>query len=263
MRKSLPIRRAETKAVAIFARAPEPGQAKTRLAPLLGARGAAEFQRALIADSVRKVSALKLKISPYLFLAGRRASCSLPGSFTFGRQRGRDLGVRLERAFRQLLQWHRAAVVIGTDAPLVPLRAFHQALSELKSADAVLGPSPDGGFYLLGLRRLTRGLFRGARCGTRFAYADMVRRLLRESYVCSILPPVADVDRPQDLTRLERELGKSRSARRLAPASWHFLISWRRMRPAQGRGRVIARRARSTHLPGPRRQHRRPQPGRG
>jgi rSAM/selenodomain-associated transferase 1 len=207
--------------LAIFTRAPSPGKAKTRLIPLLGARGAAELQAALIADSIRKVNTLRRCAARYLFFADRRLrAATRPSGYTLVRQRGRDLGERLEHAFRLLLGRHSAAVVIGADSPTLEPWALRAALRELRVCAAVLGPCPDGGFYLIALRRAEaneiRSLFRGVRWGSAFAFRDMLRNLLRRALACSILESCADVDRPEDFRRLACELVRSRAARRAA-----------------------------------------------
>jgi glycosyltransferase A (GT-A) superfamily protein (DUF2064 family) len=163
-------------AVAVFARAPEPGKVKTRLIPLLGSRGAAEFHSALIRDTLDKVCGESA--ASYLFLAGRwphgygaREAPNTPDQKTaFGadslrtvagrcpeialfQQRGADLGKRLGAAFTRLLRDHPAAVVVGTDSPLMPRRLLREALRELCVCEAVLGPCPDGGYYLIAMRR--------------------------------------------------------------------------------------------------------------
>jgi hypothetical protein len=215
--------------VAIFARAPSPGKAKTRLISLLGSRSAAELQAALIADSIRKVNALAGRASRYLFLAGRRfrAGAARPSGYTLVRQRGCELGKRLEHAFLMLLGRHSAAVVIGTDSPTLAPQVLRAALRELRACAAVLGPCPDGGFYLIALRRAEAdeipGLFRGVRWGSAFAFRDMLGNLLRRGLACSILESCADVDRPEDFRSLTRELVRSRVARRAAPAVWRYL----------------------------------------
>jgi len=216
--------------VAIFARAPSAGRAKTRLIPLLGARGAAEFHAALISDTLRKVNVLAGRVSRYLFLAGREIPVTESLlDYTLVRQRGPNLGARLEKAFRQLLRRHPAAVVIGTDSPTLPPRLLRKALGELRSCDAVLGPCPDGGYYLIGLRRLSPGVFRGVRWGSAVAFRDTLRNLLRRTFACAILEPIADVDRPEDLRRLARKLARSAEARRAAPAVWRFLKAAREL----------------------------------
>lgn len=220
-------------ALAIFARLPAPGKAKTRLIPLLGPRRAAEFQAALISDSLRKVGTLAGFASACLFFAGRGfLPGGLPPDWKLVRQRGANLGQRLERAFRRLLRRHGAAAVIGTDAPTLSPLLLRVALGELAACDAVLGPSPDGGFYLVGFRRAAadkiREIFRGVRWGSRSAFRDTLKNLRRCGFACAILEPCADVDRPGDFRRLVRKLTASRSLRRRAPAVWRFVHRFRR-----------------------------------
>jgi len=226
---SVPTNTTHSCAMAIFARAPSPGRAKTRLIPLLGSRGAAKFQAALISDCIRKVNALAGGASHYVFLAGTGspAPAALLSRYTLVRQRGADLGERLAHAFRKLLRRHAVAVVIGTDSPTLAPRVLRTARRELRVCGAVLGPSPDGGFYLLGLRRTQRAktgdLFRGVRWGSAFAFRDTLRNLLRHGLACSILEPCADVDRPEDFRWLVSALVGSRPLRRGAPAVWRFV----------------------------------------
>ena len=200
--------------VAIFARPPVAGHAKTRLIPLLGAPGAARFQAALISDTLRKVAGLGGFVKPYLFLAaspitlGRSnaeailleqplAGAGIRGISVFPQQ-GRDLGERLENAFRRLLRLHSSCVVIGTDSPLFPARILRQALGELRACESVLGPCPDGGYYLIALRRpanpaTLQSIFRKVRWSTAFAFSDTLRNLLQEDLSCSVLEACADV----------------------------------------------------------------------
>ena len=231
-------------AVAIFARAPEPGKAKTRLSPLLGQEGAAAFQAALIGDALGKVASLA-SVARYLFVSatGPRASTlcnrgrARNHTYTLAAQRGTDLGDRLERAFYRMLRRHRRVLVIGTDSPELSLRGLRQALDELRWCDAVLGPCPDGGYYLVGLRRLETGLFLGVRWGTSFAFQDTLCNLVKCHFTCSILEPLLDIDRPADFRRLSTSLSLSRQLRRLAPATWSFV---NRLESVEGRARVSA-----------------------
>lgn len=228
-RSTAVVRRNPTPALVIFARTPVPRRVKTRLIPLLGPSGAAQFQAALISDTVRKVDRVGRPAARYFFFAGtNRPAPDLFRGHVVKRQEGRDLGERLARAFRHLLRRHSQVVVVGTDSPMLPPRLVRQALAELRICDAVLGPCPDGGYYLAGLRRLKAGIFGRIRWGTRSAFRDTLRNLLRAGVSCSILEPVGDVDRPEDLERLQRELLRSSAARRLAPSVWRFLKNFRR-----------------------------------
>jgi hypothetical protein len=262
------MRKTSIPAMAVFARAPIAGQAKTRLIPRLGAPGVARFQAALISDTLRKVAGLGRCVQPYLFLAGSpitfgrsqaeailrkqpvgarhgvplhefsagyvsangapSISSLLLSEFRLIRQTGKDLGERLENAFRTLFRFHPSCVVIGTDSPLFPERILRQALRELHACESVLGPCPDGGYYLIALRRpgdpgRLRRIFRRVRWSTAFAFRDTLRNLLRQGLSCSVLEAYTDVDLPRDLECLKKNLSRNRTARRLAPATWSFL----------------------------------------
>ena len=211
-------------AVAVFARAIVPGKTKTRLIPALSPEVAAEFHQSLVADALGKVAGLKGNVARYLFSAGGALPGEMiPPSFECHRQQGRDLSGRLERAFARLLRLHSAVVIVGTDSPQLAPTMLSLALEELRATDSVLGPCPDGGFYLVGLRTCRRGLFSGLRLGTEFAFPDTLGSLLDHGLSCSVLEPCPDVDRPEDLAVLKKSLTKSSSARRLAPQTWRFL----------------------------------------
>jgi glycosyltransferase A (GT-A) superfamily protein (DUF2064 family) len=222
------------------------------LDPLLGSQAAAGFQAALISDTLRKVARLKGCVQPYLFLAGnyitfarshaetilRVQSCAPPhiGEFRVIRQKGKGLGERLANAFARLLRLHPSCMVIGTDSPLFPARLLRQALRELHVCESVLGPCPDGGYYLIALRRpadpgILRGISRKVRWGTAFAFSDTLRNLLQLGLSCSILEECADVDLPRDFQRLKKDLSRNRRARRLAPATWRLLKEGSRKAP--------------------------------
>lgn len=224
--------------MAVFARAPIPGKAKTRLIPALGPQGAADFHRALVSDALRKVAGLKVEAAHYLFAAGGKIPEELvPSTFQLRRQSGRDLGQRMERAFAQLLRQHLRVVMIGTDSPELTPSILRLALEELRATDAVLGPCPDGGYYLIGLRRTGRGLFTGARLGTESALQDTLDSLLAHGFSCSILEPCPDIDRPPDLLALKKLLLKKPGSRRVMPQTWQFLSKTLQGKASPRRGR--------------------------
>ncbi|HEX5484123.1 MAG TPA: TIGR04282 family arsenosugar biosynthesis glycosyltransferase [Terriglobia bacterium] len=218
--------------MAIFARAPMAGRCKTRLIPLLGREGAAEFQRVLIADTVRKTRRLGGSVRLYVMAAGAarssRETISFPSEVEWLSQRGADLGARIEHALRFLLKLYPRAIIIGTDSPELPPRIFRVAFEELRYCDAVLGPCPDGGYYLIGMQArgrswLPRGLLDGVRWGSRWALRDTTQRLLAAKLSYSLLEPFEDADRPRDLQRLFQRFAYNATLRRRAPATWRFL----------------------------------------
>lgn len=210
--------------MAVFARAPIPGKTKTRLIPALGPLGAAEFHRALVSDTLRKVAGLKGKTARYMFVTGGKMPEELvPRSFQCQQQTGRDLGNRLEQAFAELLRQHSRVVIIGTDSPAFAPSMLHLALEELRITDAVLGPCPDGGYYLVGLHRTVHGLFNNVRLGTEYAMQDTLGSLLVHGFSCCVLEHYPDIDRPSDLIALKKSLVRNVDSRRLMPQTWRFL----------------------------------------
>jgi hypothetical protein len=133
-----------------------------------------------------------------LHLAARHA---LFGKYEL--QRGADLGERMHRALSHALRRHRGAILIGADCPALRPADLRRAARRLAGGcEVVLGPAEDGGYVLIGARRVTPRLFEGIEWGTPGVYAATVRRLDAEGYRWSALRALWDVDRPQDLERL-------------------------------------------------------------
>ena len=192
--------------IAIFARAPVVGEAKTRLIPRLGAEGAAALQHAMIRRALQTALAANLG-SVSLWCA---PDCQHPAfigcSEQFGvllyPQRGADLGARMFHAFTRLCR-RGEALVIGTDCPaltVAELRAAAHALRE--GSDAVFVPAEDGGYVLVGLRHAVASLFYGIPWGTDRVMDHTRERLHRAGLRWHELTPSWDVDRPEDIDRL-------------------------------------------------------------
>jgi rSAM/selenodomain-associated transferase 1 len=192
--------------IAIFARAPVAGQAKTRLIPCLGAEGAAALQHALIRRALQTAVAAKLG-SVSLWCA---PDCEHPAFSNFSKhfgvqlypQRGADLGARMFHAFSRLC--HRSeALVIGTDCPALSERELRTAAEALcEGNDAVFVPAEDGGYVLAGLRHAIASLFYGIPWGTDRVMGHTRTRLRNAGVRWRELPTSWDVDRPADIDRL-------------------------------------------------------------
>ena len=156
-------------ALVIFAKAPIPGQVKTRLCPPLTPDEAATLHGSFVLDTLErtKTAVMKLKLPIDRYLA-----CAPSSTHVFFRimeerqgvkvidQVGDDLGARMNQAFETLFaREYRRVFIIGTDVPTVPLDHFKQALTLLDNHDLVLGPALDGGYYLIGLKRMVPELF--------------------------------------------------------------------------------------------------------
>lgn len=195
--------------VIVFARAPSPGRAKTRLIPKLGAWGAARLQarlieRALLTAQRARCGPVELHCTPRIghafFLRAQREL-----GITLEKQSGRDLGERMQRAFDAALRKHRYAILIGADAPELRARDLRRALRLLRSGcDAVFAPAEDGGYALIACRRARRLVFERIDWGGKEVWHQTVIRLEQLRLRWRALRTVWDVDRPEDLTRLEQ-----------------------------------------------------------
>jgi rSAM/selenodomain-associated transferase 1 len=201
-------------AVAIMAKAPRPGEVKTRLAAALGATQAADLYRCFLLDGIEQVRALEAAslVIAYAPADGRGEVERLAPGFTPVPQEGADLGARLANLFERLLaNGHEAALVVGSDLPTLPAAFLRQALALVGTpgVDVVLGPSEDGGYYLIGLRVLHRSLFEGIAWSTPAVLAGTIERAEAAGLRTACLPPWFDVDTPEDLERLKASLAET------------------------------------------------------
>lgn len=194
----------------VFARYPEPGKAKTRLIPALGAAGAAALYREMAEAAIAQARHLAAERSVSIAIQFT-GSDVLPMQQWLGQdllyqaQATGDLGDRLLQAFQTAFhQGMTATVAIGTDCPELDAWLMAKAFQELQHHDLVLGPATDGGYYLIGLRRSVPELFRGIAWSTDEVLSQTVA--IAESCNLSIayLPTLADVDRPADLAIWQR-----------------------------------------------------------
>jgi rSAM/selenodomain-associated transferase 1 len=192
-------------ALIVFARAPAPGRVKTRLAPLLGAQGAAALHARLVEKTLTTVAAAGFT-RVYLYCASAtnhpflREMATRHGVLLRAQGRG-DLGERMYRALRR----HPGAVLIGSDCPVLRPADLRDAARALRSGvDAVLSPAEDGGYVLIGLRRASRRVFAGVDWGEARVLAQTRARLRALGWRWSELRTVWDVDRAEDVARLRR-----------------------------------------------------------
>jgi rSAM/selenodomain-associated transferase 1 len=193
--------------VIVFARAPVPGRAKTRLAPRLGAWGAARLQARLTLHALRtaraaRCGAVELHAAPDARHGFFRV-CETRFRISVAAQRRGDLGERMHGALAAALRRHRAAILIGSDCPALRPADLRRAARALAGGcDAVLSPALDGGYALIGLRRARREVFAGVSWGKPSVLAETEARLARAGLRWRRLRAVWDVDRPEDLERL-------------------------------------------------------------
>jgi rSAM/selenodomain-associated transferase 1 len=190
--------------LAVFAKRPIPGRVKTRLTSRWTSEQAAEFYWAMVQDIWHRVSEIG-RIEPMLFVdeycdeftdlaAGSRIELQTNG----------DLGARMHACLQQLTKDQlTSSLIIGTDSPSVPVEYLETAFSLLEASnDAVLGPTEDGGYYLVGCRQAHPDMFKGVSWSTESTFAGT-----RDAFnACGLHTRLAsvwwDVDTPDDVERL-------------------------------------------------------------
>jgi rSAM/selenodomain-associated transferase 1 len=194
--------------IAVFAKAPQPGLAKTRLAPALGPAGAAGLAERLLNHAVAQAVAAGL--GPVTIWAtpdaAHPAFARLHAQHGVGLavQGSGDLGARMAAAFEQTLADDPATplLLMGSDAPALDAALLRHAAAALHEHPSVFVPALDGGYALVGLRAPLPALFSDMRWSTPQVMADTRARLAAAGVPHLELPAVADIDEPTDLARL-------------------------------------------------------------
>jgi hypothetical protein len=208
----------------MFAKPPVAGAAKTRLAPVVGAAGAAVLARAFFADSWRALGEVQgiervlatTALPPEGLEVGPQAEVWLQGEG--------DLGERMERVLRGALSRAPLAIAVGADSPDLPMRLLEQAIAMSERHDVVLGPADDGGYFLIALRACPEGLLAGLPWSVAETRSRTIEQLERRGLSVGLTEPWFDVDVPADLERLERLL---RSGAIAAPETARCLAALR------------------------------------
>ena len=197
----------EGTAVIVFAKAPEPGSVKTRLVPVLGAEGAAALHAKLVKRTLGTLRAASSKRVELHCAPGTDDPffrfCEGHYGFPLQPQVAGDLGARMLSAFERALAAHACVVLVGTDCPALTARHLRQAERALRDGnEAVFIPCEDGGYALIGLRRVDAMLFDGIAWGTDRVMAETRSRLNQLGWTGFELETLWDVDRPADYQRL-------------------------------------------------------------
>ena len=199
-------------ALVIFAKAPIPGQVKTRLCPPLTPDEAATLHGSFVLDTLERT---KAALTTFKLPFDRYLACAPSSTHVFFKvleerqgvrlmdQVGDDLGARMNQAFDTLFaQGYKSGVIVGTDTPSLPLERYQQTFAALESHDLVLGPALDGGYYLIGLNRPTPGLFTGIPWSTDQVLALTQKKAGALGLKTALLESWRDIDTISDLEAL-------------------------------------------------------------
>ncbi|MEE9913147.1 MAG: TIGR04282 family arsenosugar biosynthesis glycosyltransferase [Deltaproteobacteria bacterium] len=200
----------------LFLKYPERGKVKTRLADVLGDDLACELYTFFLEDLAAVVR--EVKAEPMIVYSGPAGAVfsDFPGVACI-RQRGSDIGERMYFAFQDVFaRGFERCVLMGSDIPDLPSAFVNDALAKLDSADVVLGPSTDGGYYLVGCNRdsLRRTFFSHIPWSTAGVFSETRRRIMEAGLISAELPEWSDIDDPDDLQQyLMRNENQTRPSR--------------------------------------------------
>ena len=187
--------------VILFAKQPVPGRVKTRLIPALGADGAARLARRMLAATLREAAASGLAIE----LCGEpdaRSWGPVSAGVTLSAQGDGDLGARLARAARRVLEAGDTVLLIGADCPGLDAARLRAAAVALETHDAIIHPAEDGGYVLLGLRRFDESVFADIAWSSPAVAAQTVARIAAMGWSLAQGDTLRDIDEPEDLASL-------------------------------------------------------------
>lgn len=203
-------------ALIIFAKAPIPGEVKTRLCPPLDHEEAASLHGSLVLDAIERTKGLQ---GITLYVAGSPDISHPFFKVMEGRygarlleQQGPDLGTRMQRAMQDASDDGCSPVLLtGTDLPTLPRANLVEGLKLAKVHDVVLGPTADGGYYLIALRKMVPDLFQGPAWSTPSVFADTRKKVEAAGLTLGLLPECRDLDQPDDLHAFIALCGKDRN----------------------------------------------------
>ena len=199
----------------VFTRYPEPGTTKTRLIPLIGAKGAADLQRKMTEHTLLQVKRLSTQreLSVEIRYEGgdkHLMQTWLGQDFEYRAQGSGDLGQRMKRSFEDAFgAGATTAVIIGTDIPEITKGIIQKAFSALQQKNMALGPAKDGGYYLIGLQKnsLSKAipeLFGGINWGAGDVLEKTIKIAKHSGLSFTLLDVLQDIDHPEDLVIWER-----------------------------------------------------------
>ncbi len=194
----------------IFGRYPVPGRVKTRLIPKLGPAGAADFQRRLAEKTLWTVKAFAFPRGidvEFCFAGGNKQKMRrwIGQDVSLSSQASGNLGMRMYAAFLSVFQsGYRRVVLLGTDIPKLKTDHLRQAFDALNENDLVIGPSTDGGYWLIGLNRPAH-LFQNIKWGTGAVLGQTLDLANKQGLRVKILDSLTDIDTERDLKQLPPE----------------------------------------------------------
>ena len=202
----------------VFAKYPQPGQVKSRLAKDYDDNFAADLYRAFVLDILERVVKGNWQLRIYFDPPKREIEIKklFGNDHEYRPQRGADLGARMKNAFDDCFSdGFKSIVLIGSDFPDLPLKIIKDAFAALDSpSDAVIGPATDGGYYLIGFRydKFLPAIFEGLTWSTPLVLEETIRILKANNHIPQLIDKWYDIDTSNDLLGLIKRNKKTKFA---------------------------------------------------
>ena len=193
-------------ALIIFTREPEPGKTKTRMMPYLSPEQCSELHKCMLKDIAGEVSHADADIivaytggEPLFLRSIMKEGSRFRKGAVYIEQRGSGIGDRMENAISDALNMgYRKAVLIGTDIPEIEAESIDAAFAMLDAFDVCLGPTEDGGYYLIGMKDVHHAAFDVKQYGVGTVYEETVRSMEEAALTVGAADMYADIDTPED-----------------------------------------------------------------
>lgn len=210
----------------VFAKEPVKGTVKTRLGDVLNESQCLGLYKAFLKDTLKTAGEVDCEKIIMAYQSVNRPSSylrSIAKGCLFYRQQGKDLGERMINSVQfAKLKGQKKIVIIGSDSPALSPAVIDEAFLKLEGTDIVLGPSLDGGFYLIGLKKPEKKLFAGVRWSSKGVLKETLKNARKAQKKVVLLKRHYDVDDRDSLGLLIKELKEKRN-RSVAPWSQKFL----------------------------------------
>lgn len=196
--------------VILLCKAPEKGRVKTRLALDVGDDRALFVYSMMLAQLIENlnVSERNTSYDVLAFVDGNQSLMQVDG-LRLQEQRGNDLGERIMHAINECARYTNK-IVIGSDTPTVTKELIIRAIAELQLSDVVIGPSEDGGYYLIGIKDICSDLFSEISWSTELVFEQTLQRAQNHDLLVSVLPTLRDIDTIEDLRAVMPDLLETR-----------------------------------------------------
>ncbi|MEM7298924.1 MAG: TIGR04282 family arsenosugar biosynthesis glycosyltransferase [Bacteroidota bacterium] len=191
--------KSNSSALIVFIRVPELGKVKTRLAAQVGDEKALFIYKELL-DHTFKICEQCKDVDTYIFLASSSPhKLNLTSTFKVSLQRGESLGERMNNAFDQVFsKEYEKALIIGSDCAQLKVDIIERAIIELGNSEIVIGPTLDGGYYLLGMTESHSFLFQGIEWSTDTVFSSTIQKVENHNLRFTTLPVLSDIDYIED-----------------------------------------------------------------